>query len=521
MATARPFSYNTGPPISGTTQVGNLAVGYPTTGFTGMEWWNGPDEDLGYVIAQPVSGGNQPTNVPEDALSLSPTYKGVDVSLTNNNQTASQIFSYQQTVLGETIISGSDKVMFSVKYTSTNPSVGIGGHFVGVGLTTMNYSGPFNGYPGNDTNSIGFSDDGKYYYNESVVQSGLPTWTTGDIIDIAISHGQGWFIRVNGGDWNNNPSADPTTLNGYLSMNGLTNYYPALCPYIYGTIEVLNYPKYGVPSTYNFLGNVTASVGFFRTDGLDDNEFIDIANTLLNSNYTAATDASTGLTINGYWNSYVEKGGNGLTPETAGDNALQIKTDYSGSTDGLYWIKNNNISGGTPFQIYADMTTNGGGWTLLLTNQNTAGWTYSNSILLNEFNPVSGGSNYSIVAYADYLKSSGSTFQYMIDAYQRNQFGGIWSAPSGYTFLKTDNTQTSITLDIKFGTWNYNDASIEQYMPWRSTSSGLLTTSSNPGGEWWGTLITNGGWSPAPWINADCGLDGCMPNPGIIWYWVR
>jgi hypothetical protein len=25
----------------------------------------------------------------------------------------------------------------------------------------------------------------------------------------------------------------------------------------------------------------------------------------------------------------------------------------------------------------------------------------------------------------------------------------------------------------------------------------------------------------APWINGDCGLDGCMPNPGIIWYWVR
>jgi hypothetical protein len=521
MSTTRPFSYNTGSPISGTIQVGDLAIGYPTTGYTGMEWWNGPDEDLGYVIAQPVSGDTQPTNVPEDALFLSPTYKGTDISLTNNNQTASQIFSYSQTVLGETIISGSDKVMFSVKYTSTNPSVGIGGHFVGVGLTTMNYSGPFNGYPGNDTNSIGFSDDGKYYYNESVVQSGLPTWTTGDIIDIAISHGQGWFIRVNGGDWNNNPSADPTTLNGYLSMNGLTNYYPALCPYIYGTIEVLNYPKYGVPSTYNFLGNVTASVGFFRTDGLDDNEFIDIANTLLNSNYTAATDASIALTTNGYWNSYTVNGGNGLTPETAGDNALQIKTDYSGSTDGLYWIKNDNISGGTPFQIYADMTTNGGGWTLLVTNQNTAGWTYSNSILLNEFNPVSGGSNYSIVAYADYLKSSGATFQYMIDAYQRNQFGGIWSAPSGYTFLKTDNTQTSITLDIKFGTWNYNDASIEQYMPWRSTSSGLLTTSSNPGGEWWGTLITNGGWSPSPWINADCGLDGCMPNPGIIWYWVR
>lgn len=36
-----------------------------------------------------------------------------------------------------------------------------------------------------------------------------------------------------------------------------------------------------------------------------------------------------------------------------------------------------------------------------------------------------------------------------------------------------------------------------------------------------GTLVTNGGWNPAPWINADCGEQGCMPNPGIIWYWVR
>ena len=331
MATTRPFSYNTGSPIAGTIQVGNLAVGFPTSGFTGMEWWNGPDEDLGYVIAQPVSGDTQPTPI----------------------------------------------------------------------------------------------------------------------------HG------------------------------------------------------------------VTASVGFFRTSGFNDNEFIDITNILLNTNYNNVLDASTGLTYNGYWNSYIVNGGNGLSPETAGDNAFQIKTDYSGSTDGLYWIKNDNISGGTPFQIYADMTTDGGGWTLLVTNQNTAGWTYENSILLNEFNPVIGGSNYSIVDYADYLKSSGATFQYMIDANQRNRFGGIWSAPSGYTFLNTDNSQTNITLNTKFGTWDYNDSSIEKYMPWRSTSSGLLTTSSNPGGEWWGTLITNGGWDPAPWINGDCGDQGCMPNPGIIWYWVR
>jgi len=65
MATARPFAYNTGAGITGTDQVGSLAVGTPTEGFsaTGLEWWNGPDEDLGYVIAQSVPGDTQPTPV--------------------------------------------------------------------------------------------------------------------------------------------------------------------------------------------------------------------------------------------------------------------------------------------------------------------------------------------------------------------------------------------------------------------------------------------------------------------------
>ena len=62
MATSRPFAYNTGSPIGGTDQVGDLAIGYPTEGFesTGLQWWNGPDEDLGYVIAKKILGGDQP-----------------------------------------------------------------------------------------------------------------------------------------------------------------------------------------------------------------------------------------------------------------------------------------------------------------------------------------------------------------------------------------------------------------------------------------------------------------------------
>jgi hypothetical protein len=62
MATARPFAYNTGSAIPGTEQVGSIAIGTPTSGFesTGLQWWNGPDEDLGYVIAHTVPSGTQP-----------------------------------------------------------------------------------------------------------------------------------------------------------------------------------------------------------------------------------------------------------------------------------------------------------------------------------------------------------------------------------------------------------------------------------------------------------------------------
>jgi hypothetical protein len=64
MATSRAFAYNTGTQIDGTEQVGNLAIGTPTAGFGSFDetikWWNGPDEDLGYVIAEEVPEGNQP-----------------------------------------------------------------------------------------------------------------------------------------------------------------------------------------------------------------------------------------------------------------------------------------------------------------------------------------------------------------------------------------------------------------------------------------------------------------------------
>jgi hypothetical protein len=306
MATSRPFAYNNGASIPGTEQVGDLAVGFPTDGFgsTGKVWWNGPDEDAGYVIAKENSVGNQPTSLPEDALRLSDTYKATDIAISNNNQTATQVFSYTQSVLSDISIVSYDKVMFSVIYSSTNPSVGRGSHVIGLGNTSMNYEGPFNGYPGNDGNSVGFSDDGIYYYNGSSEITGLPEWTSGDVIDIAVDNDNGYcWIRVNGGDWN---GQSPTPTGTGLPLFSVGSIRACLCPSIYGTMQILNYPVYGRPSGYQFLGNVTASVGFSRTNGFDDNEFIAMAeNLIIGSSFTNAVEASAALTSNGFWNSYI------------------------------------------------------------------------------------------------------------------------------------------------------------------------------------------------------------------------
>ena len=63
MPTAIPIAYNPSlSPISGTTQVGVFATGFPVTGFTGEpRWWNSADSDPGYIVGYPVADGNVPT----------------------------------------------------------------------------------------------------------------------------------------------------------------------------------------------------------------------------------------------------------------------------------------------------------------------------------------------------------------------------------------------------------------------------------------------------------------------------
>ena len=70
MSTARPFGRNTGSPLEGTAQFGDLCVGRVSPPYIrydeeygGIHWWNGADEEQGYIIGTDVPTEDWPSPI--------------------------------------------------------------------------------------------------------------------------------------------------------------------------------------------------------------------------------------------------------------------------------------------------------------------------------------------------------------------------------------------------------------------------------------------------------------------------
>lgn len=241
------------------------------------------------------------------------------------------------------------------------------------------------------------------------------------------------------------------------------------------------------------------------------------------------------------------------TEAQPGDSAYQILQDYPGSPDGIYWIQNANINGGNKFKIYADMTRNGGGWTLIVANANSI-WSDAETLGVNQTNPptnpssigpgpgglIDTGTKYSILSWADYIKRSASGFQYRIEAGTFGHTGGVWTANQNYSFISTNTNNSDIHLDVRFDSWTAGGGSLGDRMPFYYPGSGILgtlSTSDSPDSYWWGALITARSWTwnaagieAVPMINMDVQIicAGLPTETGVctgaatrVWYWVR
>jgi|LakMenEpi03Aug12_release.lakeMendotaPanAssembly.Ray.scaffolds.fasta_scaffold311511_2 hypothetical protein len=310
MAQFRPFAItqNPGSPPIGTSVVGNIVIGVDNQnydGLGGLDWYAGPDEVPGYIIAVYNTNNNQPTQFPVDNLYLDPNLKGSNITLSNSDTTAFQPFATIQSVLTLSPLDG-PSIMFSVKCTS-----GTGLSYIGIGNDGTKTTNPL----GNNTASIGFSSDGNFWYANAIqfaglgTSSGTPTWVNGDIIDMAISPGSDMcWIRVNGGNWNNSPTANPEIGEGGLSLFGLCGdvylpAYPGLSPAQSGVMTIESNSKYSVPNGFNFLGNKNASIKFLRC-AKNDTAFLQLAQTLVEVIPATAANAAIALNDNEYWTSY-------------------------------------------------------------------------------------------------------------------------------------------------------------------------------------------------------------------------
>lgn len=261
MATITPIAYNnTGNPIPGTTQIGDLAIGDTSQDYgafpSGFRFWATPDEDLYYVIAYPVPAGNHP-----NPLSI-PCYVGFFKTQTKTladflglaNYIANQDNDPQNFTNGQTAVTWLNNNGYWTSYVSPllvsldsgNPS-----SYSGAGNTWFDLSGYGNNATLVNTPTYSSSYGGIIQFdNASLETANIPN--LGNLQNWTI---EAW-VRFTSVPISSNPNATAIITNQY---NGST---------------ALNFSM----GTNNAPGNYNVSIGFYDGSWHNTTGFVPQAN---------------------------------------------------------------------------------------------------------------------------------------------------------------------------------------------------------------------------------------------------
>lgn len=213
MATARPFAYNPGPTIPGTEQIGNLSIGAPTSGFTNNpQYWNGPDEDLGYVIAKSVPGNTQPTPL-----------SGVTASVgffRSASLTESSFIELSETISGQQFASGNQATTWlnsNGYWTSYVPVPDVtGGTGTLISYTTGTFFDAFTSQSGVVSTDAFNTNQGcwQLYYSHTTVTINQGNNRIGLNSYFGGSNSWTWYVAVSNSD---------STIGNWGAVSGLTS----------------------------------------------------------------------------------------------------------------------------------------------------------------------------------------------------------------------------------------------------------------------------------------------------------